>query len=276
MMKTLYDVDEKKADVMEEPELFEWVDFKYEDPAQNAMESETDEPEPEPEEKKNDKTQPKSIGDEERHNILESVLRERIQQVEQHLEKTKRETEIIHESARNKGFEEGRKSGHEAGFAEGFEEGKAEGYSDMQKRIVELEELFEDFLADAEIEKQKMLERYMEDLKEIALVIGEKIVRTSLRTDSNVIERMIVAATEKLKKSAWAKIYVDSSEVGRSIQADPRFLRELSYLSEQIKIVMMDGMEPGTCIIERPGEIIDISVGTQLENIREIMNNARV
>ena len=87
---------------------------------------------------------------------------------------------------------------------------------------------------------------------------------------------MILASTEKLKKSAWAKIYIDDAQDSKRIQTDAKFLQELSYLSDHIKIVMMDGMEPGTCIIERPDEIIDISVGTQLENIREIMNNARL
>ena len=121
-----------------------------------------------------------------------------------------------------------------------------------------------------------MLEEHLQDLKEIALAIGEKIVRISLRTNSDGVERMILASTEKLKKSAWAKIYIDDAQDSKRIQTDAKFLQELSYLSDHIKIVMMDGMEPGTCIIERPDEIIDISVGTQLENIREIMNNARL
>ena len=38
----------------------------------------------------------------------------------------------------------------------------------------------------------------------------------------------------------------------------------------------MDHEEAGTCIIELPDEIIDASVGTQIENIKDIINNARV
>ena len=41
-----------------------------------------------------------------------------------------------------------------------------------------------------------------------------------------------------------------------------------------MKIVVMEE-EPGTCIIELPSEIIDLSTGTQLENIRGILENAR-
>ena len=183
---------------------------------------------------------------------------------------------MIREEARRKGYEEGKKTGYGVGLKEGTEEGRNEGYVEYQKKVDELETHFADFLKEAEKAKQRMLEEHLQDLKEIALAIGEKIVRISLRTNSDVVERMILASTEKLKKSAWAKIYIDDAQDSKRIQTDAKFLQELSYLSDHIKIVMMDGMEPGTCIIERPDEIIDISVGTQLENIREIMNNARL
>ena len=34
--------------------------------------------------------------------------------------------------------------------------------------------------------------------------------------------------------------------------------------------------ESGTCIVELPNEIIDVSAGTQLENISGILENARL
>ena len=54
------------------------------------------------------------------------------------------------------------------------------------------------------------------------------------------------------------------------------FLDAMSKLSENIKIITMDNGEEGTCIIELPDEIIDASVSTQLENIKDILNNVRV
>ena len=60
------------------------------------------------------------------------------------------------------------------------------------------------------------------------------------------------------------------------MNADTEFLEALSRLSDNIKIVTMDNEEEGTCIIELPDEIIDASVSTQLENIKDIINNARV
>ena len=87
---------------------------------------------------------------------------------------------------------------------------------------------------------------------------------------------MILAATEKLKKAAWAKVYIGSGRETLDIQGDAEFLRSLSKMAESVKVIMMDEEEKGTCIVELPDEIIDISVGTQLENIKEILNNARL
>lgn len=181
------------------------------------------------------------------------------------------------ERIKNEAYEEGLEAGRKAGYEEGFREGEAEGLDNYRKKTVELEDMLASCIVDVEAQKAKTLEKYMDDLKEVSLAIGEKIVRTSLRSNARVIERMILAATEKLKKSAWAKIYIGATqEIGRDISADPRFLQELGNLSDTVKIIIMEGEEPGTCIVERPDEIIDVSVGTQLENIREIMNNARL
>ena len=126
------------------------------------------------------------------------------------------------------------------------------------------------------IEKEKLLEQYVDDLRKISLAIAEKIVQTSLQSSSDIIKRMILAATDKITKKQWAKIYITKCSAGVSMEVDAEFLEALSRLSDNIKIVTMDNGEEGTCIIELPDEIIDASVGTQLENIKDILNNVRV
>lgn len=267
MMKLLYDTEERNERENPEPAPFRWSRLEIEQPAAPQDGSETT---------GGIESFPVKSEAEECRDALEEALAEKRREAEELLEQSRREAEVIREEARRKGYEEGKKTGYGVGLKEGTEEGRNEGYVEYQKKADELETHFAEFLKEAEKAKQRMLEEHLQDLKEIALAIGEKIVRISLRTNSDVVERMILASTEKLKKSAWAKIYIDDAQDSKRIQTDAKFLQELSYLSDHIKIVMMDGMEPGTCIIERPDEIIDISVGTQLENIREIMNNARL
>lgn len=231
--------------------------------------------EPEKKDGKEDEKEVESEPSEEEKQL--SVLGESLAKAEKILEAARKEAELIKNNAYEEGFTSGKQDGYSTGFESGMQEGAEEGRQSYMQKKQELEEMVKSYIEDVQLEKDKVLESYMDDLKEVALAIGEKIVKTSLRSDPRVVERMIIAATSKLRKSAWAKIYVGSmGESGTDVKADPRFLQELEHLSDNVKIVLMDGVEPGTCIVERPDEIIDVSVGTQLENIREIMNNARL
>ncbi len=51
-------------------------------------------------------------------------------------------------------------------------------------------------------------------------------------------------------------------------------MKTLSDLSSNVKIIKMENEEQGTCILELPDEIVDLSVNTQMANIRELLDNA--
>ena len=154
-----------------------------------------------------------------------------------------------------------------------------EDYLDDLKNIsLAIGEKLEKYAVDMQHAKEKVTEDYLDDLKNISLAIGEKIIQTSLKSSGDVVKNMILAATEKLKRTAWAKIYIsdDPEEKAASIRGDADLLRELSKISDNVKIIVMEDAAPGTCIVELPQEVMDISVSTQMENIKEILNNARV
>ena len=113
-------------------------------------------------------------------------------------------------------------------------------------------------------------------MKDCAIAIGEKVIQISLRSSGEVIRQMIISATEKLKKTAWVKIYIDKNDYDMMMEADADIIDELSHLSDNIKFIVMDKEENGNCIIEMPEEIVDVSVSTQMENIRDILENVRV
>ena len=84
---------------------------------------------------------------------------------------------------------------------------------------------------------------------------------------------MIESETEKLSKMAWVRIYMEHNDYETMIQADAEVLSHLARLSDNVKFVVMEQASGGSCIIEMPDEIIDISVDTQLENIRKLLGN---
>lgn len=176
------------------------------------------------------------------------------------------------EYLREQGYSEGRETGHEDGFNKAYKEQK----KIYEEEIRTLQENMADAIKEVSVEKDKLLEQYIDDLKRISLAVAEKIIQTSLQSSGDIVKRMILTATDKMRKKQWAKIYITKCETGISMEVDTEFLDALAHLSDNIKIVTMDNGEPGTCIIELPDEIIDASVGTQLENIKDILNNVRV
>ena len=101
--------------------------------------------------------------------------------------------------------------------------------------------------------------------------MAEKVIHVSLKSSDEIIKRMILSATEKLKRREWVQIYVADCDIKGVSQSDPMLAAALSSLSDHIKIVPMREAEAGTCIVEMPDEIIDASASTQLENIRSVI-----
>jgi flagellar assembly protein FliH len=177
---------------------------------------------------------------------------------------------------RAQAMEEGRKAGYDAGYEEGFKKAFEAHKEVLEVRQEEFLDAMKNAIESVTQEKEKILDKYIDDLKKVTLTIAEKVIQTSLRSSGEIIKRMIVAAAGKLKKTQWVKIYVSQRDAGMMIQGDVGLLSELSHISGNIKIIAMDHEEDGACIIELPEEIIDVSVNTQLENIKGILNNARL
>ena len=84
---------------------------------------------------------------------------------------------------------------------------------------------------------------------------------------------MIEAETEKLQKTDWVKIYMEKEDYETMVQADGHLAEKLSRLSDNVKFIVMEDGKCGSCIIEMPDGIIDMSVDTQLENIHRLVEN---
>lgn len=209
----------------------------------------------------------------------ERRLREEQERASEILTRARREAEEILAGAREEAEsirQEARETGREEGYAAGMEQARTDCAALYEQEVETFQKNAADFMDTVRREKDEVMEKYLDDLKKIVLAIAEKVIHTSLKSSENIIHRMIIAATDKLKKTEWAKIYINKCDAKITMNTDVEFLNALSHLSDNVKIVTMDNEEEGICIIELPGEIIDASVSTQLENIKDILNNARV
>ncbi len=101
--------------------------------------------------------------------------------------------------------------------------------------------------------------------------LAEKVIGISLESSSGVIERMIRMAVDKRKRREWAQIYVSQKDAKRLMPLSPMLTGALAALAGRVRIIPMGDDEKGVCIIETSDEIIDASVSTQLDNIRNTL-----
>ena len=179
------------------------------------------------------------------------------------------------EQLKKTAIEEGCREGFEAGYKSGTEQAAMEQAYFFRRQEEEFRRDMEQAMASIDQAKEKSLRNYLEELKDCSVAIAEKVIHISLRSSGEVIKRMLVAETEKLRKTAWVKIYMEKTDYDMMAEADADVVSELAKLSDNIKFVVMDKESSGNCIIEMPDEIVDISVDTQMDNIREILGNIR-
>lgn len=200
------------------------------------------------------------------------LLEEARQEAGRILEEARQQAQKEQEEAR----QEGRRQGYEEGYQEGKRKAEAEFRDGIQEHLQNFHADMRQALKSVETAKENCLHTYLEELKDCAVAVGEKVIHISLKSSGEVIKQMIISATEKLKKTAWVKIYIDKYDYDMMMEADAGVVDELSHLSDNIKFIVMDKEDRGSCIIEMPEEIVDVSVNTQIENIKDILENIRI
>ncbi|NDO46390.1 FliH/SctL family protein [Clostridium sp. MD294] len=196
----------------------------------------------------------------------EELLQKAKEEAEEVLTQAEKEAEKLKVAAQQSGYEEGMIQGRQQAEVDCKMQ-----YDKMSKEALEDIKLV---IENVEQMKEEMLQKYRNQLKDVAIAVAEKVIQVSLKSSEEVIERMVISATEKLKTREWAKVYIARCDAELMVEGDSALLQHLAHLSDHVKIVVMENEAPGTCIIELPDEIIDASASTQMVNIKEILNSA--
>lgn len=198
----------------------------------------------------------------------DELIRNARAQAEHIIEEAKQAAEAevarIHQQASEEGYNQG--------YVEGQRKGEEEASAATRKAAQESVQAVQRFLTQANNMRDEKIDKLSGELLDVAVAVAEKVVHVSLKSSEEIIKRMIIAATEKMKRREWVQIYVADCDVKGVAQSDPSLTAALSCLSDHIKIVPMRDAETGTCIVEMPDEIIDASASTQLENIRSVIH----
>jgi flagellar assembly protein FliH len=194
------------------------------------------------------------------------------------LRKARIEAEDIIAEARKKAEEEtkavcaaAQEAGRREGYVDGVAKAEAEGKKRREEQAAALEEEVKRFLEQASERVDGAMDAQVDELRDLAIAVAEKVVCISLKSSSEVIGRMIQTAIDKRKRKEWVRIYISECDAKKMAQVPQSLSSALSALSDRVRIIPVADDEPGTCIIEMPDEIVDASASTQLNNLRSML-----
>lgn len=211
------------------------------------------------------------------YNQREVILTEANEEAEKIIKTAKRnaQSEIIEQ--KNRGYEEGFNAGLEIGKSKGYEEGYNLGKEEVsielnninKSKINEINSMIESI----EREKQNIISKYEDKLEKISIEIAEKIIREKIELQENVISKIVEDVIKDYKNVEWIKVYVSSEDEGKNIEADKFIIKELKKISKDVKIEASKELSEGSCIVETPDNIVDASIDTQLNNLKDLILN---
>ena len=240
-------------------------DFEHVEGLARVGQEQTAETEPAPEEEERPAT-PVDFARVQAEAILAAARLEAEQIKEQALKDAEAEVHELYRAARADGYN--------GGFTEGMAAAMSEAQAEIARQAEAQGAEVKRFLDDATHRRDLILQDTKEDLRDLALAVAEKVIRISLKSSGDILLRMIETATEKHRRCEWVQIYIADCDTKNIALSTPELTAALGHLSNRIRIIPMADDESGTCIIEMPDEIIDASVSTQMDNIREVIQNA--
>ena len=173
---------------------------------------------------------------------------------------TEEECERLREKSRKEGFEAG------------FEAGKEEALKKCEKYL----ETAGALLSEINSKKEAYYISHEYELCETVLDMVRKIILSEIKTDPEVIDRIAANAARSFRNSDYVKISVAQGEASRKFVTDKEFIKSLIPFIPEIEIEELDPLDtpPGTVVLDNGSEIIDASIPTQLEFLKEIMKNS--
>ena len=197
------------------------------------------------------------------------MLRDAADRAEKIINRANLEAEQIKKEA----YDEGYNTGHQEGMADGHRAAQQQAEADFKMTIEKYQSAVAHSIIQIGEEREESFHRYLDELKDVAIAVAEKVIHISLETSGEIIKRMIIAEVEKMKKTEWIKIYIDKFDYEQLLSVDEDVAADLARISDNVKFVVQDKESLGYAVIETPSEMIDIGVSSQIDNIRENLNS---
>ncbi|MCM1523097.1 MAG: hypothetical protein NC120_01455 [Ruminococcus sp.] len=159
------------------------------------------------------------------------------------------------------------------GFDAGFDAGRNEAMKTCEKYLEAAAKLLSDINAKKEA-------YYISNEYEMCRTVMDMVKRITfeeIKTDPGVIDRICADAAKSFRNSDYLKISLSQGEASRAMVTDKEFVKSIiSFIPEiEVEELAPEDAPAGTIVLDNGSEIIDASIPTQLEFLKEIMKSSR-
>ncbi|HLR16131.1 MAG TPA: flagellar assembly protein FliH [Bacillota bacterium] len=201
----------------------------------------------------------------------EKDMQERIFNAEQTLQDLRTQKEIMLtetqdevEKLRNNWKEEREQlvsQAHEEGYTAGFEQAKQEVHDLYAEKLRDANRLIET----AEHEHMKRIEQSMNNMIQLSIEVAEKIIHTEIEKDREYFISLVKGAIEELKELPEIHMYVPAEHYEFMLLQKSEIEQWMNGKAK-VSIYVSTNQE---CTISHPLGKVDISIDTQLTQMRE-------
>lgn len=160
---------------------------------------------------------------------------------------------------------------------DGYKDGYAQGKADAEKKCESYLDAAGQFINEINAKKESYYISNEQQLRETVYEIVEKITLQKLESDDKMVERIIAHAARNFRNSDFVRISVMEGDVSKEFTADAEYVKSIAANIPDIEVEYLSPSDnpKGTVILDNDSEIIDASVPTQLEFLKEIMKKTR-
>jgi len=152
------------------------------------------------------------------------------------------------------------KDAYKTGYAKGFEERTSE-FEKFVKHV-------DNSLEQLKVSTKNELKKLENEIESVALDVAQQVLSAEINKDATILTEMVREAVRCVRDADW--ITIELSEDLKSLYKELKKVTLSDDTKIEIKTVASD--TKGSVILQLNDRIMDISVFTQLENIRELFS----
>lgn len=181
------------------------------------------------------------------------------------------ESTAIREKSKSDGFEEGYVAGFDQGQKEGYTAGYDEGMHLALENNKKMTENLAQIFKSLEEVREDIIAQQNTQMVDLALEIAQTILQEEVSINPNAVTSIVKETIEKYKNQEWINVHIAQSVCDALNDMDSSLFNEIQSYSKGIHIKPSIGLHDLDCLIELPGQLVDVSADTQINKIKAVL-----